>query len=341
MLSQIPAELTPDPLTNVMKKGTLLILALSIAALFQGCEDKSSKLAAAAPQKKLRLGFIANNANNYWSLIRLGCDTAVRQAGDVDLDFRTCADRAAAAQQEVASNLLASGVEAIAISPMDPENQTEFLNSLADKVLLVCADSDAEKSKRACYIGSDNVAAGTQAAELLKEALPQGGKVALFVGNPNAQNVRERIEGIRKGLADSNLQIVETFVNGAQTTLAEKNAQDALVKYPDLAGMVGLYSYHGLALLTAARTAGRTGQVKILCFDYDSETLAGIAAGNIYGAVIQKPFAIGRQTILCLDKCLHGDKTQLATGKVFVPTAKVTKENIGALQNSLKNIFQE
>src|SRR5258705_8683965 len=37
-------------------------------------------------------------------------------------------------------------------------------------------DSDAPNSNRMFYIGTDNVAAGRQAGELVKEALPEGGK---------------------------------------------------------------------------------------------------------------------------------------------------------------------
>ena len=82
---------------------------------------------------------------------------------------------------------------------------------MATNTLLVCADSDAEKSRRACYIGTDNVAAGMQAAGLLKAALPQGGNVILFAGYPNAENTKDRAEGIQKGLAGSNIQIIDTL----------------------------------------------------------------------------------------------------------------------------------
>jgi ribose transport system substrate-binding protein len=228
-------------------------------------------------------------------------------------------------------------VDGIAISPIDADSQTDFLNSIATNMLLVCTDSDAEGTKRACYIGSDNVAAGVQAAELLKAALPQGGKVALFVGNLKAQNAKDRIQGIQDGLAGSNIQIVDILANETKVTLAQKNAEDALAKYPDLAGMVGLYSYHGPAILTAVRSAGKVGKVKIVCFDVDSETLTGIAAGEIYGTIVQKPFVIGRQAIIRMDKYLHGDKTQLAGGKILIPTKAITRKNVAAFQNFLKD----
>jgi len=309
-------------------------------ALFQGCDNKSSGTANDASQKKLRLAFVGSSSDDFWSIVRLGCDSAARQLSDVDLDFRVPANRTAEAQQEILSDLVAGGVDGIAISPIDAENQTDFLNQIAAKTLLVCADSDAEKSKRACYIGTDNVVAGKQAAELLKAALPQGGKIVLFVGYPNAQNTKDRIQGIQNGLAGSNLQIVDALADDHKSPIAQKNAEDALAKYPDLAGMVGIYGYHGPAILTAVRAAGKAGHVKIVCFDEDSDTLAGIAAGDIYGTVVQKPLKIGWQAIVSMDKYLRGDKTQLSGGKILIPAHAVTKDNIAAFQASLKVILR-
>jgi len=311
-----------------MKKMSLLIVALGVATLFQGCENRNNNTADTGAQKKLRLAFVAHGADDYWSMVRLGCDSAVRQLGDVDLDFRTPVDHTAAAQNEILSNLVASGVNGIAISPIDAEAQTDFLNSIATNTLLICADSDAEKSKRACYIGTDNVAAGAQAAELLKSALPRGGKIILFVGYPKAQNARERIQGIKDGLAGSNIQIIDTLADESESTLALKNAQDALGKYPDVAGMVGLYDYDGPAILSAVRSAGKAGLVKIVCFDENSDTLAGITAGDIYGTIVQKPFLIGQQAVFCMGRYLRGDKGQLAGGKILFRARAVTKDNV-------------
>lgn len=317
------------------------MVAVCLAALFQGCDNQGSNTSAGAgPQKKLRLAFVANNANDYWSIMRLGCDAGVRQAGDVDLDFRSPGERTAAGQQQILSELVAAGVDGIAISPIDAGQETDFLNSIPTNVLLVCADSDAENSRRVCYIGTDNVAAGKQAAELLKAALPQGGKVVLFVGYPNAQNAKERIEGIQGDLAGSNLQIIDTFADDSKSTLAQKNAEEALAKYPDLAGMLALNSYNGPAVLMSVLGANKAGQVKIVCFDQDSDTMTAITSGNIYGTIVQNPFSIGRQTILCMSKCLHGDKTELAAGKILIPAQAVTKDNIAAFQAAQKDILQ-
>jgi ribose transport system substrate-binding protein len=286
------------------------------------------------------LGFVANNANDYWSLVRVGCDFAVNDLGNIDLIFRTPSDRTAAAQEELISQMIASGLDGIAVSPIDAEKETQLLNSIPTNVLLVCADSDAKKSRRLWYVGTDNTAAGKQVADLLKLALPEGGKIVLFVGYPNAQNAADRIEGIKNGLTGTNIQIIDTLVDEHKVPLAQKNAEDALAKYPDIAGLVGLNSYTGPAILQAVRSAGRAGKVKIVCFDEESDTMDGIAAGDIYASVGQKPFWIGEKAVSSMANYLRGEQSLVTNGAIYIPTRVVTKDNVAAFQRNRKNILE-
>ena len=97
-----------------MKKLHRFILVLCVVALCQGCDNTSSGTANDASQKKLRLAFVGSSADDFWSIVRLGCDSAARQLRDVDLDFRVPANRTAEAQQEILSDLVAGGVDGIA-----------------------------------------------------------------------------------------------------------------------------------------------------------------------------------------------------------------------------------
>jgi ribose transport system substrate-binding protein len=320
---------------SIAIKLPLLIAALCVMAWCQGCDSNGS----AAAQKKLHLVFVANTPDDYWSVVRLGCDTATREIGDVDLDFRFPAKPTVEAQQELINSLVAGGADGIAVSPIDAENQTEFLNSIAGKTLLVCADSDAAKSKRTCYIGTDNVAAGQQAAKLLLAAMPDGGKIMLFASYTNAQNIKDRVQGIQAGLAGSKIQIIDIMADGAKSDVAQKNAQEAIAKYPDLAGIECLNGYQGPAILTAVRATGKAGQVKIVCFDAYSDTLEGIADGDIYGTIVQMPYNFGYQTIARMAKYLRDDKTQLTDGNVLLPSKPLMKDQVADFQAWRKTLL--
>ena len=294
-----------------MKKIQILLTALFITALVSGCGKKETAENPAPTGKKLKLAFVSNNSANFWSFARAGCDAAAQELGDVDVDFRITQDGSSATQRQILDDLCAKGTDGIAVSVNDPDNQTDFLNKIAGQTLLVCCDSDAANSKRVAYIGTDNEAAGEQAGALIKEALPNGGKIMLFVGHSDSQNAVERSGGIKKALAGSNIEIIDIRTDDTDAARAQKNAEDTLVKYPDIACLVGLWNYNGPAILNAVRGAGKTGAVKIVCFDDEEDTLAGIASGDIYGTVVQNPFEFGKQSVTRMEKYLKGDKTQL------------------------------
>ena len=315
------------PPVMIMKRLLLLGLACSAATLMQGC-NKADQAASGTSQKRLHLAFVANSPGEYWSIVNLGCSIAAQQSGEVDVDFRYPAAPTVEAQQQILNDLIAAGVDGIAISPIDAEKQTDFLNQIAAKTLLICADSDASKSKRVSYIGTDNVAAGRQAAELIKEALPAGGKIALFVGYAQAQNTMDRIQGIRAGLTGSNIEIVATLEDGQKSTVAGQNTRAALAKHSDLAGVVGISGYHGPELLLAIREAGQAGKVKIVCFDDNSDTLAGIVSGEIHGTIAQKPFHIGKQSVAHLSQSLRSSQTPVTGTNLFIESRALTKTNI-------------
>src|SRR5438552_9361961 len=148
--------------------GLLVFAALSLGACKNTGAGKSHKLA-----------FVTNNASDYWTIARKGTEKAHAELPNVDVDFRIDSDGTAAEQQRVVDDLLAKGIEGIAISPVDPANQTPMLNKAAAQALVITQDSDAPNSNRSCYVGTDNVAAGRQAGQLVKEALPQGGKIMI------------------------------------------------------------------------------------------------------------------------------------------------------------------
>jgi ribose transport system substrate-binding protein len=289
--------------------------------------------------KNLRLAFVTNNASDFWTIARKGTEKADGELGDLAVEFRIPSDGTAAEQKRVVDDLLAKGVDGIAISPVDPDNQTQLINDTAKQVLVVTQDSDAPNSNRAFYVGTDNVAAGRQAGQIIKEALPQGGKIMLFVGKLDARNAAERAQGIRETLQGSNIEIIDIRTDDTDRVRAKSNVSDTLVRYPDIAGLVGLWSYNGPAILNAVRESGKAGQVRIIAFDEEDETLAGVADGSIYATVVQQPYEFGYQAIKMMHTFLRGDKSGVPASKqVFVPTLVIKKEGVAEFQQKINQL---
>jgi ribose transport system substrate-binding protein len=214
-----------------------------------------------------------------------------------------------------------------------------MLNRAAQQSLVVTQDSDAPNSNRACYIGTDNVAAGRQAGAMIKEALPQGGKIMLFVGTLDAANAQQRYQGIKETLQGSNIQILDVRTDNADRVRAKSNASDTLVNQPDIAALVGLWSYNGPAILGAVRDGGKIGKVKIIAFDEEDETLGGIKDGAIYATVVQQPFEFGYQSMKLMAKILDGDRSDIPAGKqIFVPTLAIKREQVEEFSKKINQL---
>lgn len=294
---------------------------------------------AADPNKKLTLAFVTNNASDYWTIARKGTEKAQAELKDVTVDFQLPSEGTAADQKRVVDDLLTKGIDGMAISPVDPANQTDLLNSVAAKALLVTQDSDAPKSNRTCYIGTDNIAAGKQAGDLIKEALPSGGKIMLFVGKKDAQNASERIQGITESLKGSKVKIVDVRTDDTDRVKAKSNVADTLVQNPDIAALVGIWSYNGPAIVNALKESNKGGKVKIICFDEEDETIAGIKSGAIYATVVQQPYEFGYESIKRMAAYLRGDKTVFPENKLsIIPTRAIKKAEIDEFEKNLNKL---
>jgi ribose transport system substrate-binding protein len=285
-----------------------------------------------------RLAFVTNNAADFWTIARKGTEQADAELAGATVEFRL-GDGTAAEQKRIVDDLLAKGVDGIAISPVDPANQTGMLNDAARQAVVFTHDSDAPDSRRECYVGTDNVAAGREAGGLIKEALPQGGRIAVFVGKLDARNAQERLQGIKEAIAGSTISIIDVRTDDTDQVRAKANVSEMLVSHPDVAALVGLWSYNGPAILSAVRDAGRIGQVKIIAFDEDDETLTGVKSGAIMGTVVQQPYEFGYRSMTLLAKALDGDRSGIpASHQVLIPTQVIRQNNVDEFRTKLATL---
>ena len=104
-------------------------------------------------------------------------------------------------------------------------------------------------SDRLVYIGMDNYVAGRMCGSLLKEAMPDGGTVVLFVGRVGQLNADLRRQGVIDELMDRTMDntrrdpvnaridgerytVLDTRVDQFDFARAKAQAEDALARYP-------------------------------------------------------------------------------------------------------------
>lgn len=284
---------------------------------------------AACGGKKTKVAFVTNGPSDFWVYAQAGIAKAEKELGDVNAIYKV---GESGKQRKIIDDLLVSGVQGVAFSPTQPKEQIDHIGGWAKKAKIMTVDSDAPGSERLLYIGTDNVAAGKECGKLVKEAMPDGGQIMVFVGIKDQLNAVERFAGLTEELKGSNIEIIDLRTDQISEEIARRNAQDTLVKYPDIAGMVGLWSYNAPQILAAVKDAGKLDQVKIVGFDEDPTTLKAIAAGEIYATVCQQPYEFGYQSIKMLHRLVvKGEKVEdmkdlPESRQIMIPTITVKKD---------------
>jgi len=321
-----------------MKRSNLLLLLCTIFVIaFVSCAAPGPK-----PPKQIKtVAFITNTTSDFWKIVRKGSEKADNELADITVDFKTTNDSTVEEQNRLIKQALErNDADAIAVSPIDPAGQKKVINEAAKRALVITQDSDAPDSDRTLYLGADNRVAGRQAGELIRRALPQGGKIMVFVGKREVQNALERFEGLQEAVRGSKVEIIDLMTDDANPTTARENAYQALKKYPDLAGMVGLWSYNGPSIVQALRPEGKLGTIKIVCFDDDQATLAGIKEGVIFGTVAQQPFEYGYEAVKTAAKILSGDRSVIPENKMlFIPTVVIQRNNVDDYSKKLSQLL--
>jgi len=250
------------------------------------------------PGEKPRVAFVTNNAAEFWTIARAGFDKAVKEF-DVEGEFRIPPTGTPAEQKVILEDLVTKRVHGIAISPKDPDNQTSILNQTASQVILICHDSDAPKSNRALYIGTNNYLAGREAGRQIKKVLGTARPV----------------------------KVVDTRTDETDRARAKSNVQDVLVSRPTVACLVGLWSYNGPLVGGVIRESNLVGKVKAVCFDEEKGTLQAVRDGAIYSTVVQKPYEFGYQSIKILAALVRGDKSVIPPNRQIDTGLTVVKKN--------------
>jgi ribose transport system substrate-binding protein len=305
----------------------------------------------------IRVAYVTNGIDPFWTIAEAGALAAARDLGvqcEVLMPPRGLVD-----QTRMIESLLARNIDGIAISPIDAANQVNMINDAAARTVVITQDSDAPDSDRLCFIGMNNYLAGRDAGKLVKDAMPDGGSVMIFVGRLEQLNAQQRRQGVIDELLDRPVADVNslefdppgfTHLDGKYPILgtrtdnfdyarAKANAEDAMASHPDLGCMVGLFAYNIPNCLEAVRAAGKTGQIQLVSFDEADDTLNGIRDGHVHGTISQQPFEYGYQSVKVLKALIEGDESVIpADGFIEVPSIVVTRDNVDPFQARLNEL---
>jgi ribose transport system substrate-binding protein len=318
------------------------LLALLASGLLSGCGEKGPD----------QFAFVTNGVDPFWTLAEAGVKAAAAEQG-VEVKVLMPAG-GAVEQKNMLEDLLTRGTRGIAVSPIDAANQVGLLNEVASRAILITHDSDAPASERQAFIGVNNYEAGRMCGQLVKEALPQGGTVMIFIGRLEQDNARLRRQGVVDELLDRSSDpsrfdppggeikgerytILGTLTDNFDRSRAKANVEDTLARYPNVGCLVGLFAYNPPLILEALEQSGKIGQIKVAAFDEQEATLQGILDGRIQGTVVQNPYMYGVRSVEVMKALAAGDQSVIPADKfINVPARQIRKDGVEEFWKDLK-----
>jgi len=300
----------------------------------------------------------------YWDLVVKGAEDAARKY-DANLTVVRAKPDVEAQSTRIRELVAGQRLDGIAISPINPAGQAALLFEVASKTPMITMDSDAPISKRLCFVGTDNYAAGRIVGQHVRDALGEGvggdagGEVIIAIANVEKDNSIHRRQGLIDELLDrpfapehpmdpvqqpagskltgSQFTVVATLIDGGDRDKAVALATEAIKAHPQIKCAIGLNSHNAPALLKALEQSGKRNQVKVVGFDADKETLDGIEAGTVHATIVQDQFGCGFQAVRILVENAHGDASGLPMfQRRTLPVEAVTRTNVAAVRAQLE-----
>jgi ribose transport system substrate-binding protein len=300
-------------------------LALSGAACRKSGEQGGEKKEAA---RKYRFAVMPKSLDMpVFGYARVGAERAARELGNVEVLWRAPETADALKQKEILESFITQGVDGIAISCINGDLLTETINGAVDKgIPVVCWDSDAAKSKRACFWGVDDFKAGGILGDQAARLVGGKGKVAMIT-SLGADNLRRRVEGVQESLKKSpDMKVVEIFDIKEDTTRCAELIATASNKYPDLATWISVGGWpvfvrNALDPIDPAKT-------KFVCFDTNPPAPELLKTGKVQVLLGQKYFGWGSEPV----KILAGIKAGHPPAETIIDSGVdvVTPETVDA-----------
>jgi len=233
----------------------------------------------------------------------------------------------------------------ILLSAADPDLfKSEINSAITQQIPVICIDTDVPDSQRLLYIGTDNFRAGGESARRMAAVLKGQGNV-LIVGDSGEFNVNERVRGATQALANyRGIKISDALDGKGDSRAASDQVVAVLESKKKIDGIIALDTTASEGAADALHRLNRDGEIQIVAFGEDPETLDRISHGTIAATIAQKPYIMTYYGLKFLDDLHHAVVHQSGNWHVApalplptwvdTGTTVVDKNNLGVVLNA-------
>src|SRR5690349_12857216 len=224
-------------------------------------------------------------------------------------------------------SMVTSGVQGIALTPVDPTVAAALDKAIAAGVKIVLMDNNIpDWEGRTALATTDNYNAGVIAGTHLKTLLKEGDTLGILEGVPGVPSLDDRVKGMLEGLGGVKVKIVGRGTTKCTEELGISVAEDLLTANPDLKSIYAACGPPAAGAAQAIKNAHIANRHVILVgFDFCCGEKEALEAGIEDATVAQFPAKMSELGIDALVKAIRGEKVE---SLIDSGAALVTKENM-------------
>lgn len=257
---------------------------------------------------------IKNTESAYWKAAKKGMEQAVSDLNEYlgykGDDAITCTiegpkdEGGVDDQVNILDMVLTENPAVVCLAAVDMSScQAQLEAAQEDGIPVVMLDSGVKSDDDLvyAYCGTDNKAAGAEAAKRLCEAIGDEGEVAVMSHIQLSQSSQDRVEGFQKEITENHPNVRVVSVDYQPTKdddpTAEESIEAVLEKYPDLKGYYATNQATSEAVLSVLdKYSDRS--IQMIGVDMGDTQKKAIEDGKEVGSVCQNPYGMGYATIV-------------------------------------------
>ncbi|MFI5252528.1 MAG: sugar-binding protein [Bacteroidota bacterium] len=299
------------------------IFIIAVLFLIMGCGKKQE-------EKKMVFAFVPKLLDNpVFQVAWQGAQAGATELGQGKIEVQRYAPvkSDAVEQAGIIESLIERKVDGIALSVNDADALIESINKAVDAgIPVVTFDSDAIKSKRSSFYGTNNSGSGKTMGEYLVKNMGTKGEIALLMGTPGAPNLEERKNGLIEYLkAYPDVKIVATEYCYDDVNKGVSGMETVMQAHPNLKGWVLIGGWGIFTPPPGPFSHKKPGELTVIAFDALPEELDYVRQGYAQVLVGQKLWGWGYESVRMLKDIKEGRAPQ---GIIDSGVDLVTKENV-------------
>ncbi|SFY33182.1 inositol transport system substrate-binding protein [Paracoccus pantotrophus] len=249
---------------------------------------------------------------------------AAKSDPDIEINFAD-ANNDAARQLDQIDNLIAQGVNALVVVPVDFEGIVPGVEKANEAGIPVIALGIQSAGGQSTFVGSKNIDAGRMQGEFMKEKLPQDAKILYLQGTPGLYHSQERKKGFEEALERPDVTILASLSGNYDRAEGMKVTEDWIQSFPEFNAIVAANDQMALGALQALQAAGRLDGVMISGVDGTPDALNAIKAGEMSQSIFQNAAGQAEAAFEVVEMIKKGEEPP---AEKLVPFESITAENV-------------